>query len=75
VRVLFTHLAVPVMTRLRQSERVVLDTLVEAGVARSRADALAWCVRLVGQHTEDWLTQLREAMTSVQRLREEGPAA
>jgi hypothetical protein len=71
----FTHLAVPVMTRLRQSERIVLDTLVEAGVARSRADALAWCVRLVGEHSEDWLAQLREAMTSVQRLREQGPAA
>ena len=75
VRVVFTHLAVPVMTRLRQSERIVLDTLVEAGVARSRADALAWCVRLVGEHSEDWLAQLREAMTSVQKLREEGPAA
>ncbi len=75
VRVVFTNLAVPVMTRLRQRERIVLDTLVEAGVARSRADALAWCVRLVGEHTEDWLEQLREAMTSVQRLREEGPAA
>ena len=71
----FTHLAVPVMTRLRQPERVVLDTLVEAGVARSRADALAWCVRLVGEHTEDWLAQLREAMTSVQKLRDEGPPA
>ena len=71
----FTHLAVPVMTRLRQPERQVLDTLVEAGVARSRAHALAWCVRLVGEHTEDWLEQLREAMTSVQKLREEGPAA
>ena len=75
VKAVFTHLAVPVMTRLRQNERVVLDTLVEAGVARSRADALAWCVRLVGEHTEDWLTQLREAMTSVQKLRDEGPPA
>jgi hypothetical protein len=75
VRGVFTNLAVPVMTRLRQRERIVLDTLVEAGVARSRADALSWCVRLVGQHTEDWLEQLREAMTSVQRLREEGPGA
>ena len=71
----FTHLAVPVMTRLRQHERHVLDTLVESGVARSRADALAWCVRLVGEHSEDWLEQLREAMTSVQELREQGPAA
>ena len=72
-RALFTHVAAPVMTRLRQPERQVLDTLVEAGVARSRADALAWCVRLVGDHAEEWLDQLREAMTSVQRLRSEGP--
>jgi hypothetical protein len=71
---LFTHLAVPVMTRLRQPERLVLDTLVAANVARSRADALAWCVRLVGQHTGDWLADLRNAMQEVDRLRAEGPA-
>lgn len=75
VGVTFTHLAAPVMTRLRQPERTVLDTLVEAGVARSRADALAWCVRLVGQHTGDWLEELRTAMTGVQRLRDQGPPA
>src|ERR1700688_1371692 len=49
----FTTLAVPVMTRLRQSERTVLDTLVDSGVARSRSDALAWCVKLVGSNTEE----------------------
>jgi hypothetical protein len=70
---LFTHLSVPVMTRLRQPERQVLDTLVEAGVARSRSEALAWAVRLVGQHTEDWLSELREAMEQVRRVREHGP--
>ena len=43
----------PVMTRLRQPERLVLDTLVDAGVARSRSDALAWAVRLVGEHADD----------------------
>jgi hypothetical protein len=69
----FTHLAAPVMTRLRQPERIVLDTLVAANVARSRADALAWCVRLVGRHTEDWLVELRTAMEEVDRLREAGP--
>src|SRR3954469_7823726 len=47
----FTTLSVPVMTRLRQPERQVLDTLVDAGVARSRSDALAWCVKLVGRNT------------------------
>jgi hypothetical protein len=72
---LFTHLAAPVMTRLRQPERMVLDTLVAANVARSRADALAWCVRLVGQHTADWLAELRDAMQTVDRLRAEGPTA
>jgi hypothetical protein len=70
---LFTTLAVPVMTRLRQPERLVLDTLVRAGVARSRSEALAWAVRLVGEHAETWLTQLRDAMTEVDDLRREGP--
>ena len=74
-RELFTHVASPVMTRLRQPQRLVLDTLVDAGVARSRADALAWCVRLVGQHESDWLAELREAMTSVADVRSRGPAA
>ncbi|MGI5216863.1 hypothetical protein [Nocardia sp. CA-290969] len=72
-RILFTHLAVPVMTRLRQPERKVLDTLVDAGVARSRADALAWAVKLVGEHTESWLEELRTAMRKVDDLRSEGP--
>jgi hypothetical protein len=71
----FTTIAVPVMTRLRQPERVVLDTLVDAGVARSRSHALAWCVRLVGQHSGDWLAELRDALTDVERLRSAGPDA
>src|SRR4051794_27695452 len=53
-REVFTNLAVPTMTRLRQPERRVLDTLIEAGVARTRAEALQWCVRLVGEHQHDW---------------------
>ena len=72
---LFTAASVPVMTRLRQPERQVLDTLVDAGVARSRSDALAWCVRLVGRNTDEWLARLREAMTSVEAVRAEGPPA
>jgi hypothetical protein len=71
--ILFTHLAVPVMTRLRQNERRVLDTLVDSGVARSRSEALAWCVTLVGEHTDEWLTSLRTAMSEVDKLRAEGP--
>ncbi|TMR97592.1 hypothetical protein [Nonomuraea basaltis] len=71
--VMFTTLSVPVMTRLRQTERQVLDTLVAAGVARSRSDALAWCVRLVGKNTDTWLAELRDALQHVDRVRSEGP--
>jgi hypothetical protein len=70
---LFTTLAVPAMTRLRFRERAVLDTLVDAGVARSRSDALAWCVKLVARHEADWLTELRDALVSVEKVRREGP--
>jgi hypothetical protein len=73
VRALFTHISVPVMTRLRQPERRVLDTLVDAGVARSRSEALSWAVKLVGEHTESWLVDLRSAMEEVDKLRAEGP--
>ena len=70
----FTNLSVPVMTRLRQSERLVLDTLVESGVARSRSDALAWCVKLVATNTDEWLRDLRVAMETVETVRQQGPA-
>ena len=74
-RVVFTNLSVPVMTRLRQPDRRVLDTLVDAGVARSRSEALAWCVRLVGKNADSWLTELREAMAAVEKVRASGPDA
>lgn len=70
---LFTTLSVPVMTRLRQEERLILDTLVDAGVARSRSEALAWAVRLVGEHADAWLGELRDAMSKVDDLRAKGP--
>jgi hypothetical protein len=63
------------MTRLRISEREVLDTLVDAGVARSRSHALAWCVRLVAERQEEWLKDLRGALTHVEKVREEGPTS
>ncbi len=73
LRGLFTTVSAPVMTRLRQPERQVLDTLVEAGVARSRSEALGWCVRLVQRHSEDWLSELRDSLEQVRRLRAQGP--
>lgn len=73
-RELFTVQAIPAMTRLRLEDRKVLDTLVEAGVARSRSHALAWCVRLVGSKQDEWLGELREALKKVEEVRGQGPA-
>jgi len=75
VTVAFTTASVPVMTRLRMAERATLDTLIDAGVARSRSEALAWCVRLVGRHQEDWIAQLRDALSAVEQVRATGPDA
>ena len=72
-RAVFTNISAPVMTRLRQPERVVLDTLVAGGVARSRSDALAWCVKLVHQHADTWLADLRQSLAQVQQVRAAGP--
>jgi hypothetical protein len=73
VEVRFTTASVPVMTRLRLEDRLVLDTLIDAGVARSRSEALAWCVRLVGHHQGDWIQRLRDAMSTVEQVRADGP--
>lgn len=72
-REIFTALGLPIMTRLRMEERAVLDALVDAGVARNRSQALAWCVRLVGQHQSQWINQLREALEQVETVRSQGP--
>jgi hypothetical protein len=69
----FTTLSVPAMTRLRMPERRVLDTLVDAGVARSRSHALAWCVRLVAEKQDEWLAGLRGALSRVEEVRKQGP--
>jgi hypothetical protein len=73
VRKMFTTLSVPVMTRLRMAERMVLDALEDSRVARSRSEALAWCVRMVGANLDRWLDELREAYAEVERVRAEGP--
>ena len=75
VETTFTTASVPVMTRLRMPERQVLDTLIDAGIARSRSEALAWCVRLVGRNEEAWIEQLRDAMAAVAKVRAAGPEA
>jgi hypothetical protein len=71
--VLFTTISVPVMTRLRLPERQILDTLIDAGLARTRSEALAWCVRLVADNEQEWITELRQAFRAVEEVREKGP--
>lgn len=71
---LFTTLSSPAMTRLRMDERRVLDTLIDAGVARSRSEALAWCVKLVAANQQAWLSDLDQALRAVREARSSGPA-
>lgn len=73
--IVFTSASVPVMTRLRLGERMTLDTLIDAGVARTRSEALAWCVRLVGEHEAEWIADLRSAFKAVEEVRERGPVS
>ncbi len=73
VTVAFTTASVPVMTRLRLPERQVLDTLIDAGIARTRSEALAWCVRLVGDNEREWIAELRKAFAHVASVRKAGP--
>jgi len=71
----FSTASVAVMTRLRIEDRQVLDTLIAAGVARSRSDALAWCVQLVGRNEQSWISELRAAFEHVEAVRSRGPAS
>jgi len=48
--------------------------LLDAGVARSRSEALAWCVRLVATNEEAWISELRDAFAHVEDVRSRGPA-
>ena len=70
----FTTKSVPVMSRLHLDQRKTLDTLVETGVARSRSDALGWCVQQVQEHQADWISELEDAMKTVEKIRSKGPA-
>lgn len=75
VEVAYTTASVPVMTRLAMEERAVLDALIDAGVARSRSDAVGWCVHLVAENEGEWIADLQQAMGEVTKLRNSGPAS
>jgi hypothetical protein len=72
-RRLFTTVRTAVTAQLAMPERQVLDTLVSAGVATDRADAVGHCIRLVGQHEADWLADLCDAVAATPDGRPERP--
>lgn len=51
----------------------MLDTLIAAGLARTRSEVLAWCVRLVGENEKEWLSDLRAAFAAVEEVRQRRP--
>ena len=53
----------------------MLDGLVTAGVAADRAEAVAWCIRLVGQHEADWLRDLQDGVAAAPPRRRDRPVA
>jgi hypothetical protein len=69
VETLFTSRTAPVMTRLGRAERDVLDTLVAAGVAETRSGALAYAVRAFAAEHGEWLSEVRQAIAEVDRVR------
>jgi len=71
----FTTVRAVVATRLGLDHRKVLDRLVTAGIAKHRGQALAWCIDLVQQNEEPWLTRLQEALDNVQQAASDAPTA
>ena len=69
----FTTVHAFVPTRLDFEQRRVLDHLVDAGIAKNRGQGLAWCVDLVRQNEEGWLTRLQEALDTLNETADAAP--
>ena len=69
----FTSVHARIATRLGLDHRKVLDRLVAAGIAKSRGQALAWCVDLVQKNEEAWLTRLKEALDTLGQTAADSP--
>lgn len=69
----FTTVRAVIATRLGIDHRKALDDLVTAGIARHRGEALAWCVDLVQQNEEAWLSRLGHALKDVQQAAADAP--
>jgi hypothetical protein len=57
----------PVMTRLGPDDLATVDTLITAGIASSRADALRWALGRIREHTA--YTQLQQRVREIEELK------
>jgi len=59
----------PVMARLRPTELEIVDTLISAGIAANRAEAVRWALARIGERPA--YAQLREHTRDIERLKTE----
>ena len=71
----FTTVHARTATRLDLDQRKLLDHLVEAGIAKNRPQALAWCVTLVQQNEDQWITRLKESLETLNHTRQDAPGS
>lgn len=59
----------PVMVRMRAAELEVIDTLIGAGIAANRAEAVRWALARISERPA--YAQLRERTREIERLKNE----
>lgn len=59
----------PVMARLRPAELEIVDTLISAGIAANRAEAIRWTLARISERPA--YAQLREHTRDIERLKTE----
>jgi hypothetical protein len=59
----------PVMARLRPTELEIVDTLISAGIAANRAEAVRWALARISERPA--YAQLREHTRDIERLKTE----
>ncbi len=59
----------PVMVRLRAPELEIVDTLINAGIAPNRAEAVRWALARISERPA--YAQLRERISEIERLKTE----
>ncbi len=60
---------VHVMVRLKAPELEIIDTLISAGIANNRAEAIRWALARISERPA--YAQLREHTRDIQRLKTE----